>query len=150
MLREIAANQLLQEELAKSDPNLVSISSFMNRVCGTDRGAQLLKETAESVIQKGITEKLTAETLKQKVTTFNDEAPIPTPGSAEEPTGESAVVVTLGEPSEINIQTTLVAAKTCKTDAREIAIVVDARDDALDANDGSMRVEDTVAQGPDE
>jgi len=39
MLREIAASQLLQEEIAKSDPNLLSVSSFMSKVCGMDRGA---------------------------------------------------------------------------------------------------------------
>jgi len=150
MLREIAANQLLQEELAKTDPNLVSISSFMNRVCGTDRGARLLKETAESVIQKGIAEKLTAETSKQKGTTVNDEALTPTTGLAKEPSGESTVVVTLGESSEVNVQTTLVTAETCETDACEIAIIADARDDPLDANDSGVIVGDAVAQGPDE
>jgi len=35
-VREIAANQLLQEELAKIDPNLACVSSFLSRVCGVD------------------------------------------------------------------------------------------------------------------
>jgi len=48
MIREIAANQLLQEELAKIDPNLVSVAAFMSKVCGTDGGLQKLKETAKS------------------------------------------------------------------------------------------------------
>jgi len=43
-IREIAASQLLQEELAKSDPNLASVSSFLNRVCGVGRSAKLLKD----------------------------------------------------------------------------------------------------------
>jgi len=60
MLREIAASQLLQEELAKANPNLLNVSSFMNQVCGMDRGSRLLKETAESVIQRGRVEKSAA------------------------------------------------------------------------------------------
>jgi len=151
MLREIAANQLLQEELAKSDLNLVSVASFMNRVCDTDRGAQLLKEAADLLIQKGITEKLTAETIYQKVTTF-EETVVPTTLSAKhvELTGKAAVFATPCEPSEVNIQTVSVARKTCETEARVTATVADMRDATLDANDASVRVEDTVTQGPDE
>jgi len=57
MIWEIAANQLLQDELAKSDPNFVCVSAFLNMVCGTDKGALKLKETAESVIQGGLLSK---------------------------------------------------------------------------------------------
>jgi len=53
MIREIAASQLLSEELAKSDPNLVSVFAFMNKVCGTEPGAQKLREAALSAIKKG-------------------------------------------------------------------------------------------------
>jgi len=44
MIREIAASQLLQEELAKTDPNLASVTSFMNSVCGNAPGAQKLSD----------------------------------------------------------------------------------------------------------
>jgi len=54
MIREIAVKQLLSEELAKSDPNLVNVFAFMNKVCGTDPGAQKLKEAALSAIQRGV------------------------------------------------------------------------------------------------
>jgi len=54
MIREIAANQLLQEELAKTDPNLASVASFMNSVCGNAHSVQDLKETAQLLIQRGI------------------------------------------------------------------------------------------------
>jgi len=54
MIRELAANQLLQKELAKSDPSLVCVSAFKSRVCGTDKGATKLRETADSVIQEGL------------------------------------------------------------------------------------------------
>jgi len=53
MIREIAASQLLQEELAKIDPNLVSVHAFMNNVCGLDNAARKLREEAMSAIQKG-------------------------------------------------------------------------------------------------
>jgi len=56
MIRVIAASQLLQEELAKTDPNLVRVASFLNKVYGTDRGAQLLKEMADLLVRKGMTE----------------------------------------------------------------------------------------------
>jgi len=70
MLREVAASQLLQEELVKADPNLLIVSSFMSKGCGMDRGARLLKETAASVIQKGSVEKLIAEASRLMGTTF--------------------------------------------------------------------------------
>jgi len=53
MIREIAASQLLQEELAKIDPNLVSVHAFMNNVCGIDSATRKLRKAAMSVIQKG-------------------------------------------------------------------------------------------------
>jgi len=55
MIREIAPNQLLQEELAKIDPNLVCVAAFMNKVCGTDRWSLKLKERVEAWIQRGMT-----------------------------------------------------------------------------------------------
>jgi len=53
-IKEIAVSQLLQEELAKSDPNLVSVFASMNKVCGTSSEAQKLKEAALSAKQKGV------------------------------------------------------------------------------------------------
>jgi len=44
-IKEIAVSELLQEELAKSNPNLVSVFAFMNKVCGTGSEARKLKET---------------------------------------------------------------------------------------------------------
>jgi len=52
MIKEITASQLLQEELAKSDLNLVGVHAFMNKVCGLDSGTQKLKEAALCAIQK--------------------------------------------------------------------------------------------------
>jgi len=52
-IKEITVSQLLQKELAKSDPNLVSVFAFMNKVCGTGSEARKLKEAALSAIQKG-------------------------------------------------------------------------------------------------
>jgi len=47
----------LQEELAKTNPNLISAASFLSKVCGTDSGYQKLKEATEAIIQKGVAEK---------------------------------------------------------------------------------------------
>jgi len=157
MLREIAANQLLQEELAKADPNLVSVSSFLNRVCGTGKGAQLLKETAELFIQRGVAEKVMGESVKQKGTTCEEDGVSdqgeaililnPTTVSAElkEFTGEHNVVVAMGEPSNPKTWTILVAGQTCETKLCGIATATDAQDDSSQANDGTVRVGDIVA-----
>jgi len=50
---EISATQLLQEELAKVDPCLVSISAFLGTVCGTDKGEVELRESVKSAICSG-------------------------------------------------------------------------------------------------
>jgi len=57
LIREIAASQLLQEELAKNSPNLVMAASFLSQVCGTDPGFRKLKETAGARIKKGLEDK---------------------------------------------------------------------------------------------
>jgi len=54
LIREIAASQLLQEELAKNNPNLVMAASFLSQVSGTDAGYRKLKETAGARIKKGL------------------------------------------------------------------------------------------------
>jgi len=54
MIREIAAAQLLQEELAKYNPNLASVASFLSKVCGTSVETQKLKDAARTAIQKGV------------------------------------------------------------------------------------------------
>jgi len=64
MIKEIAASQLLQEELAKTDPNLVSVASFLSKVCGTNKDTRHLKETAGSLIREGGKEGVVAETAK--------------------------------------------------------------------------------------
>jgi len=46
MIREIAANQLLQEELAKHDPNLACVASFLSKVCGTGIETKKLQKAA--------------------------------------------------------------------------------------------------------
>jgi len=56
LIREIAANQLLQEKLAKRDPNLVTAAFFLSKVCGTDRGLQRIKEITKNVAKKGTTD----------------------------------------------------------------------------------------------
>jgi len=43
LIKEIAASQLLQEELGKTDPNLVSVASFLSKVCGTDKDTRHLR-----------------------------------------------------------------------------------------------------------
>jgi len=52
LIREIAASQLLREELAKNNPNLVMAASFLSQVSGTDAGYRKLKETAGAKIWK--------------------------------------------------------------------------------------------------
>jgi len=56
----------------------------------------------------------------------------------------------LAEPSGINAQTAVVAAGTCETDAHESAIVAEAPDDGLNADDGSVSVGGVVAQRSEE
>jgi len=53
MIQETAATQLLQEVLAKSDPNLVSVFTFMNKVCDTNSATLKFKKAAVSAIPKG-------------------------------------------------------------------------------------------------
>jgi len=40
VVREIASAQLLQEEIAKTDPNLLSVASFLSSVCGNNPDRQ--------------------------------------------------------------------------------------------------------------
>jgi len=44
----------LQEELAKRDPNLASVASFLGRVCGTDPETERLQAAARLAIQNAI------------------------------------------------------------------------------------------------
>jgi len=162
MLREIAANQLFQEELAKANLNLVSVSSYMNKVCGIGQGAILLKETAELFIQRGISGKVTSDMLKQKGTTLEKDGVFaqaetililsPTTVSAElgEFMGEHNSVVALGEPRNPETSTILVAGQTCETLVCGITTVTHARDDTSLANDVTVRGGDIVAHGIDE
>jgi len=68
MIREIAANQLLQEELAKHDPNLACVASFLSKVCGTSRETKKLQDAARIGIQKAVSPdvigEVTGEVLK--------------------------------------------------------------------------------------
>jgi len=68
MIREIAANQLLQEELAKHDPNLACVASFLSKVCWTSRETKKLQDAARIAIQKGVSPdvmgEVTGEVLK--------------------------------------------------------------------------------------
>jgi len=50
VIREIASAQLLQEEIAKTDPNLVSVASFLNSVCGNNPDRQKVREAAQVLI----------------------------------------------------------------------------------------------------
>jgi len=74
MIQEIAANQLLQEELAKHDPNFACVASFLSRVCGTGKETQKLQDAARLAIQKGVTqdvvEGVTGEVAKGGLPTF--------------------------------------------------------------------------------
>jgi len=163
MIREIAASQLHQEELAKSDPNLVSVSSFILHEQSLRRrsGGRLLKETAELFIQKGIAEKKMSDALQQKRTTLEEgdisaqaETVLILSDTVEaEPgefLGEHNPVVALGELRNRTTSTILVAGQTCETEMCGIAIITDARDDTSLANDGTVRVGDVVAHGLDE
>jgi len=118
MLREIAASQLLREELAKANPNLLNVSSFMSQVCGMDRGTRLLKETAGFVIQRGRVEELAAEASITGGAAGDEEGIILTFGLAEEIIGDSIGVPKLAESIP---QTAWVAAESRETDASESA-----------------------------
>jgi len=71
MIREIAATQLLQEELAKHDPNLACVASFMSKVCGTGIETEKLQSAARLAIQKAVSpevdEGVTAEVAKENL-----------------------------------------------------------------------------------
>jgi len=132
MLREIAASQLLQEELARTNPNLLSVTSFMNSVCGMDRGTRLLKEMAESVIQKDRVEKLAAKASIQKETAGDEAGFIHTFGFPEEIVEGVIGVTTLAEPTP---QITEVAPESRVTGASEGAIIAESRGDGLNTGD---------------
>jgi len=53
-IREIAVSQLLQEELAKLEPNLASVASFLGKVCGTGIETKKLQNAARLAIQKAV------------------------------------------------------------------------------------------------
>jgi len=54
MIHKIAAAQLLHKEIAKTDPNLASVASFMSSVCGNNPDLQKVRETAQVLVQKGV------------------------------------------------------------------------------------------------
>jgi len=129
LIKEIAASQLLQEELAKTDPNLVSVASFLSKVCGTDEGARHLKETAGLLIREGGKGAVVAETVKRgadrdkKEVAGTDAVAILSsrlsggyegPATASEPSGDSVVIPLENE-------------ETGLSEARVIAIAEDAR-----------------------
>jgi len=62
MIREIAASQLLREELAKRNPNLVSAASFLREISSTEAGYNELKEMTEARIRGGLAERGMAST----------------------------------------------------------------------------------------
>jgi len=162
MIREIAASQLLREELAKSNPNLVSVSSFMNKVCGVGQSAQMLKETAEMFIKKAIAGKVPSERLKLKETTLGQGAVFgqtedilissPITGSLEH--GEFAknnvAAFALGKPQDPATSTVFVTGDACEISVNVIETVTDQPDDRSLANDGTVRVGDVEAHGIDE
>jgi len=143
MLREITASQLLREELAKVNPNLMNVSSFMSQVCGIDRGTRQLKETVESAIQKEREEELAAEPSVMIVTTFDDGGTVPASGLAEGNIEETARFPTV---TETSLQTSVMPPETREKDARGVAISTEDRDDGLKSGDGIESGGGVVAQ----
>jgi len=73
-IRERAVTQLLQEELAKRDPNLASVASFLGKVCGTGVETKELQTAARLAIQKAVSpevvEGVTAKGGKEDLSTL--------------------------------------------------------------------------------
>jgi len=147
MLREIVASQLLREELAKVNPNLLNVSSFMSQVCGMVRGTRQLKETAESAIRKEREEELTAEASASRMTTFDDGGTILTSVLAKGNIEESVWFPTV---TETSLQTSVTTPEMRETDAREAPISTRDRDDGLKTGDGVESGGCVVAQRTEE
>jgi len=98
MIREFAASQLLQEELAKTAPNLVSVASFLNKVCGTGSGAQQLRETAGLLIQKKPTEEAMPRTSMREADATGKDAASPVLEPPAEARDSNTVLATGGAP----------------------------------------------------
>jgi len=138
MIREIAANQLLQEELAKSDPNLVFVVAFMSKVCGTDRRSLKLKETAESEVQGGIS-------TKEKTV-----APIMSSTDTVGCTEKVVAPIINVEASEDDTQLAVAGEGECGAVARITATVATMRDVPANTSDVNVEGEAEVIQEPDE
>jgi len=104
----------LQEELAKTNPNLISAASFLSKVCGTDSGYQKLKEATEAITQKGVAEKenvaatddaaeLVGVVADPVIATDQDGLPTTSVATARELIAEPSVVAQ-GVDDEINQQ----------------------------------------------
>jgi len=133
-IKEIAATQLLQEELAKSEPNLVSVFAFMNKVCGTGSEARKLKDAALSAIQKGAA---TGEG-GMPVASLVDAVPIE----------ERSVVAMETEKSDgdVNAQSVEEGARNVDSGekSRPIAMVDGVRDDIAKPSDASVALPEEV------
>jgi len=161
-IREIAASQILQEELSKSNPNLASVSSFLNRVCGVGQSAKLLKETAETFIQRGIAERVMSDALKSKGAPLESggvfgiaEALLivnPTTDTLEtgEIVGGDNAAVALEEPRDPTMPTALVAGHACETELSGTATVAYEPANDLHANDGTVGAGDVLTREIDE
>jgi len=101
LIKEIAASQLLQEELAKTDPNLVSVASFLSKVCGTDKDTRHLRETAGSLIREGGKEGV-ARTGAVTILSSELSTGYEGPAAAFESSGDSVVIPVEDEETDIS------------------------------------------------
>jgi len=107
-IREIAATQLLQEELAKVDPCLVSISAFLGTVRGVDKGTVELRESVRSV--KCSERPRAEEVLEQEMGASHEE--VDESGSVIAPTGnveEIGAVAPVAVPAELDSAVAMIA-----------------------------------------
>jgi len=132
MIREIAASQLLQEELAKSDPNLVSVFAFMNKVCGTDTPTRKLKEAALSTIQKGEVAQETEMQPEVRLTVRENLEQATAPAVQPEPCGGATSPETREGDTAVDGVVTGIGEAACGEGTRITATETVIREDAAD------------------
>jgi len=150
-IREIAATQLLQEELAKVDPCLVSISAFLGTVCGTDKGTVKLSESVKLVI---CSERPRAEEVLEQVLGASHEE-VDKSGNVVAPmvnVGEIGAVAQVAVPAEMGGTMAIIAESAVMADSSASVIAsatesIQEREDAGELEDDrtdAISIADTV------
>jgi len=145
IIREIAAAQLLQEEIKKNDQNLASVASFLKDVCGANPDRQKVRDAARLLIRGGIEddEPMKGSAASPHETTHAIEGDLSRP-----------MITADGDPKEVVATEGSDAggqkiSETIASEPEQAVLVVDEELGAIRL-DAEFTVERVVTQGPDE